>query len=79
MGTIKKKKARPPKRTLKEPQRLLRAKAWLAAYEGNPRTDKQVVHAYAKKFHTDLSASLIELRLLGIDISEHTRRWSNVR
>lgn len=66
MGTVKKKKkkARTPKQTLKRPQRLLRAKSWLAAYTG-----KHVVRAYKKKYHTDLLTSITELRMLGVTIT----------
>ncbi len=65
----KKKKGRTGKTTLKRPQRLLKAKAWLTAYVDKTYTDKQIVHAYAKKFHTDFPISIIELRKLGISIS----------
>jgi len=66
MGTMKKKKARPPKRTLKRPERLLNAKEWLPAVD---YTGKRLVHAYRKKYHTDLLCSIAELRLLGAVIT----------
>lgn len=73
MGTMKKKKkkARAPKKTLKRPQRLLRAKLWLAAYsEANPQyADKQIVHSYAKKYRTGLAGAIVELKLLGVNIT----------
>ncbi len=74
MGTMKKKKkkVRAAKKTLKRPQRLLRAKVWLAAYaEANPQYgDKQIVHAYTKKYKTGLAGAIVELKLLGIIISD---------
>jgi hypothetical protein len=70
MKPKKKKKKNPaPKKTLKRPQRLLRAKAWLAAYPVNPYTDQKIVHAYAKKYRTGLAVAIFELRLLGVPIS----------
>lgn len=68
MGTMKKKKkkARPPKGMLKRAQRLQRAKAWLPTVAF---TGKRLVHAYAKKYHTDLLVSVTELRMMGIAIT----------
>jgi len=69
MGTMKKKKKKrtAPKTALKRIQRLPKAKIWLetCSYNG-----KQLVHAYAKKFHTGLKVSITELRLLGMSISD---------
>lgn len=62
----KKKKAAPPKRTLKRPQRLQMAAIWLTTVSC---TGRQLVHAYARKYHTDLLASIAELRMLGVEIS----------
>jgi hypothetical protein len=54
------------KRTLKRPQRLQSAAQWLKTVEV---TGKQLVHAYSKKYNTDLLCSIGELRLLGILIA----------
>ena len=62
----KKKKAAPPKRTLNRPQRLQKAAVWLTTVS---YTGRQLVHACAGKYHTDLLASIAELRMLGIEIS----------
>lgn len=65
----KKKKSRTPKKTLKRPERLLQAKVWLEAFDGKPYTDKQIVHAYAKKYRIGLSYAITELKMLGVAIS----------
>lgn len=68
MGTMKKKKKkqRPQPATLKRPQRLLKAKHWLSLAT---QTGKALVHAYAKKYHTGLLCSIVELRMLGVTIT----------
>lgn len=62
----KKKKTTPPNRTLKRPQRLQKAAVWLTTVS---YTGRQLVHAYARKYHADLLASIAELRMLGMEIS----------
>ena len=47
-------------------QRLQNAALWLLTVDC---TGKRLVHAYKKKYHTDLLCSIKELRMLGIEIS----------
>jgi len=62
----KKKKTAPPQRTLNRPQRLQKAAVWLTTVS---YTGRQLVHAYARKYHTDLLTSITELRMLDIEIT----------
>lgn len=54
------------KRPQKRLQRLQIAPLWLLTID---YTGSQLVHAYSKKFNTDLLCSIKELRMLGIEIS----------
>ena len=54
------------KRPLKRLQRLQNAPLWLLTLD---YTGRRLVHAYSKKFNTDLLCSIKELRTLGIEIS----------
>ena len=52
--------------TLKRPQRLHSAAQWLKTITF---TGKRLVHAYARKYNTDLLCSIRELRVLGVSIT----------
>ena len=52
------------KKTLNRQRRLLLAKDWLPTYTG-----KKIVRAYAKKYRTDLPTAVLELRMLGVEVS----------
>ncbi len=53
------------KHSLPRERRLATGKEWLTRYEG-----KHPVRGYAKRFRVDLLCAIVELRLLGVSITE---------
>ena len=59
----KKKKNR--HKQLRRTQRLGRGKSWLKTYQG-----EDIIEDYRKRYGVDLLCAVVELRMLGVDISE---------
>ena len=60
-----KKKKKNQRKQLRRTQRLSREKNWLNNYEG-----ENVIEDYRKRYGVDLLCAVVELRMLGADISE---------
>jgi len=60
-----KKKKKNQHKQLRRTQRLGRGKNWLKMYEG-----EDVIEDYRKRYGVDLLCAVVELRMLGVDISE---------
>ena len=68
MGRRKKKKRKStqPKRwNFNRKQRLTAAKGWMQTYEG-----KYLIKGYTRRYKVDILCAIIELRMLGVEISE---------
>lgn len=52
------------KKALKRESRLSSAKKWIKTYSGN-----NIVKGYSKKYSVDKLCSVIELRMIGVEIS----------
>ncbi len=53
------------KNTLKREDRILSAYQWIKTYSG-----KNLVHGYSNKYAVDKLTAIIDLRLIGVEISE---------
>ena len=60
-----KKKKKNQRKQLRRTQRLSRGKNWLNNYEG-----ANLIEDYGKRYGVDLLCAVVELRMLGADISE---------
>ena len=60
-----KKKKKNQRKQLRRTQRLSRGKNWLNNYEG-----ENIIEDYRKRYGVDLLCAVVELRMLGADISE---------
>ena len=68
MGRRKKKKRKstPPKRwSFNRKKRLAVAKNWMQTYEG-----KYLIKGYTRRYKVDILCAIVELRMLGVEISE---------
>jgi len=68
MGRRKKKKRKstPPKRwNFNRKKRLGAAKGWMQTYEG-----KYLIKGYTRRYKVDILCAIVELRMLGVAISE---------
>jgi len=67
MGRRKKKrKSTQPKRwSFNRKKRLAVAKSWMQTYEG-----KYLIKGYTRRYKVDILCAIVELRMLGIEISE---------
>lgn len=68
MGRRKKKKRKStqPKRwSFNRKQRLAAAKGWMQTYEG-----KYLIKGYTRRYKVDILCAIVELRMLGVEISE---------
>ena len=60
-----KKKKKNQRKQLRRTQRLSRGKNWMNTYQG-----ENIIEDYRKRYGVDLLCAVVELRMLGADISE---------
>jgi len=60
-----KKKKKNQHKQLRRTQRLGRGKSWLKTYQG-----EDIIQDYIKRYGVDLLCAVVELRMLGVAISE---------